>query len=445
MRTRLSTPEPFEYTRLDPYKPQIRLLQLERASGQVCCCLNQFNLDALPRYRALSYTWGPDRPKQSVLINGKTFQVGKNLFDFLTRAFENGISEKTYIWIDQICIDQSNTHDAIRERNDQVSRMDKIYASAEQVDVWLGVGSSDVENYLKSMSSSRDLLLPNVWHPGYRAFESLPYWSRAWVVQEMYLAKRLRFIYGTSSLRVDGNERRVPFSRFATSIQLVRERATGELNSVWDRDQSTSLTRIATSPLLNLKCSRVHDRLYAFQALFDEQYRVDVNYEWTPAQLFDALMDKLALASPDQKYDLNEFEAFANRLDITPTDFSRTLRRLKKEGKIIDASRMELDMRERSYSRWAPKFNPECRRDRTWMRKFWLRVQDVKQSGRPEMSKPYFPDADTWHTKHHWEDEYQGKSKGKRLLSLLLCCAACFITLARLLKALGKLLVSKRN
>lgn len=91
------TPEPFEYTGLDLRKPQIRLLQLERTSVQVRVRLTHFYSDALPSYRALSYTWGPGRPRKTIVVNGKTFKVGKNLFDFLARAFENGITQYTYI------------------------------------------------------------------------------------------------------------------------------------------------------------------------------------------------------------------------------------------------------------------------------------------------------------------------------------------------------------
>jgi hypothetical protein len=49
------------------------------------------------------------------------------------------------IWIDAICIDQSNT----QERNQQVSMMGDVYGSATTVWVWLGPGTKDSDKAFK--------------------------------------------------------------------------------------------------------------------------------------------------------------------------------------------------------------------------------------------------------------------------------------------------------
>jgi hypothetical protein len=57
------------------------------------------------------------------------------------RALSGG--NATTLWIDQICINQSD----VKEKTEQVKVMGRIYRSAEQVRVWLGPaadGSDDL-------------------------------------------------------------------------------------------------------------------------------------------------------------------------------------------------------------------------------------------------------------------------------------------------------------
>lgn len=113
------------------------------------------------------------------------FRVRQNLWDFLYRARANGITG--YLWIDAICIDQTR----VRERNHQVNVMGDIYLKAECVIVWLGEcshddrdGLCDVPRLLTQKGANKRVAMA--------ALEcvSLPYWTRAWVMQEYYLARR---------------------------------------------------------------------------------------------------------------------------------------------------------------------------------------------------------------------------------------------------------------
>ncbi|OAL43075.1 heterokaryon incompatibility, partial [Pyrenochaeta sp. DS3sAY3a] len=85
-----------------------------------------------PSYSCLSYMWGDPEEQHAILINGKTFKVRRNLWDFLrvaqTKLFNN------FLWIDALCIDQQNT----QERNHQVQQMGNIYSRAKTVLLWLG-------------------------------------------------------------------------------------------------------------------------------------------------------------------------------------------------------------------------------------------------------------------------------------------------------------------
>lgn len=106
-----------------------------------------------------------------------------------------------YIWVDQICIDQSNTV----ERNAQVSLMGQIYARARNVIAWLGRHDRDAEDaigYIKRRNLSRGPRSFKTWKSERRwALDALganPYWSRLWVVQEFVLAPRITIMCNSS-------------------------------------------------------------------------------------------------------------------------------------------------------------------------------------------------------------------------------------------------------
>src|ERR1700744_1809278 len=128
----------FTYKPLIPERYQIRLLQLMPGkNGPIKCKLYHVDPEYPRTYRAVSYAWGPPRPKREIRVNGKRFEVGENLWLFLDALRrQTDIQERLKdkgLWIDQICIDQSCTD----ERNAQVQLMEHIYSNAEVL-VWLG-------------------------------------------------------------------------------------------------------------------------------------------------------------------------------------------------------------------------------------------------------------------------------------------------------------------
>lgn len=90
-------------------------------------------------YLAGSYIWGSDAHTLPIILNGTRFLIRKNLLDFL-RVFRNEHAS-TIIWIDAICIDQSN----FSERTQQVALMSGIYGKASAVAIWLGSSSEKLE------------------------------------------------------------------------------------------------------------------------------------------------------------------------------------------------------------------------------------------------------------------------------------------------------------
>lgn len=132
--------DPYRYRPL--YGDQIRLLHLSAGlyHDELIVTLEHVDLKQQPKYEALSYTWGTSFKDCHVSFRTgtgvKKIAITKNLEAALLRL--RSVEQTRVIWIDQVCINQ----DDIRERSSQVSRMGLIYASAFQVCIWIGEGTS---------------------------------------------------------------------------------------------------------------------------------------------------------------------------------------------------------------------------------------------------------------------------------------------------------------
>ncbi|KAF8850570.1 hypothetical protein BDZ45DRAFT_696624 [Acephala macrosclerotiorum] len=116
-----------------------RLLELLPGNDdeQITCLLAEAPIDDPPRYSALSYTWGTTPRTKTVLVNDQNFLVTNNLWVALWHL--RLPDRKRIIWIDAICIDQSN----IEERSRVVLRMKDIYERADEIIAWLGPEGSE--------------------------------------------------------------------------------------------------------------------------------------------------------------------------------------------------------------------------------------------------------------------------------------------------------------
>lgn len=140
--------EKFQHTPL-PSLPNfdgtfIRLINLRPAAlatDPIVCDIRPSDL--FERYTALSYSWatenGDDTPRHEIAISGMSKSIGTNLFVALTRLRLQ--DSPRLIWIDALCINQ----DDVPERNAQVRQMWEIYARAEEVVAWLGLGQPEVD------------------------------------------------------------------------------------------------------------------------------------------------------------------------------------------------------------------------------------------------------------------------------------------------------------
>ncbi|KAF2193343.1 hypothetical protein K469DRAFT_550406, partial [Zopfia rhizophila CBS 207.26] len=130
----------FRYTPIQRDSRTIRVASLLPAPYFNCDIkleLYEISLDSLPKYKALSYVWGSPLYKAPISINGGLLSVTLNCE--LALRYLRGRYEDITLWIDAICIDQTN----LAERSHQVSLMGGIYKCAEEVVVWIGNDQSE--------------------------------------------------------------------------------------------------------------------------------------------------------------------------------------------------------------------------------------------------------------------------------------------------------------
>ncbi|KAK4235291.1 heterokaryon incompatibility protein 6, OR allele [Achaetomium macrosporum] len=196
--------------------------------------IDEVELDENLEFNALSYVWGDhraplgqdnsrNRAKRSfkILCNGQTMSVTYNLFCFLRRlssARQGALKDirGMPLWVDQLCINQSDN----AERTVQVAMMDRVYAQAGKVVSWLGESDFQIDGAVRLLGRLKDVPLGRVTSPNFDvaqlvkdipnddwlalgALVSRPYFKRAWIVQEIAMAKELLIVCGDYELRWD--------------------------------------------------------------------------------------------------------------------------------------------------------------------------------------------------------------------------------------------------
>jgi hypothetical protein len=306
--------ERFAYRPLDTSVDGIRLVILEPSTtteGVLQCRLVHVTFGQMPKYEALSYTWGIKDPQNDILLNDKTFPVRRNLRDALLQLRK--LDDERVLWIDAICINQ----DDIPERNQQVRNMPHIYSRAQMVLVWLGIANEfedicrwkDEEGY-EPVSSIR---LNDKFGQFLSKMSSVDYWHRVWIVQEIGKARKIRIHYGKIG---------VDWELFIGTMRLYRQNLSLQ-GSLPLRLADLMLDKYGNGyKLENLikthqkaLCEDVRDRIYGFTGLANDTYgRLSMDYGKTP---FDVWEDVVRFRNADRtvsQHDILEFAGFARQL-----------------------------------------------------------------------------------------------------------------------------------
>ena len=226
-----------QYSSLDPSRREIRLIVLHPAPTTGCpgdmleMSLIKTTLFAPEPYTALSYTWGDQRSRYPVRINGANLTIGHNLHQALTQ-FRSERSNDLTLWVDAVCINQAD----VRERELQVCLMRNIYKGAGEVLVWLGpaavvAGETVIFSFLHDLAAIergdiqddlRHAMVPRPetvqWleqqaRESYGAYLKLwvgvadlldsPWFSRMWIIQEAVMGKAVTVVRGSTATSWD--------------------------------------------------------------------------------------------------------------------------------------------------------------------------------------------------------------------------------------------------
>jgi hypothetical protein len=209
--------ENFEYESILP-EGSIRVLELwsGKQDEPVRCRLKQIEVEREQgKYDALSYVWGNPNDVTSIICNGRRLSITKSLANALQALRDT--KKKRILWADAICINQSDT----TEKGHQVKNMGHIYEHARRVIIWLGKDTEGIArdcfgliresvNYLereleiygetRKIPALDDSCLLSRDKTKWKQLEklsSLEWFSRAWVVQEVGLAREGILVWGT--------------------------------------------------------------------------------------------------------------------------------------------------------------------------------------------------------------------------------------------------------
>lgn len=202
--------KPLEYEPLG--HQQIRLLRLSPGAvdDPLIAVLEHHDLQAVPDYDALSYTWGTGSMSDKVCFQDGSGPSGSfiNVWGSLSgalRAIRRTSATPTLVWVDYICVNQAD----LVERSSQVQLMGQIYRRAETVIVWLGEDAGPAtKNGIRAIQYFVDPSRVETEAPWYDnpersiagfvdIFRRL-WWYRVWTVQEAVLARRVKLLCGTS-------------------------------------------------------------------------------------------------------------------------------------------------------------------------------------------------------------------------------------------------------
>jgi hypothetical protein len=259
---------------LERDKKQIRLLKIERSVegfwNTPCCTLETVDLLSATPYIALSYEWGgSDAAPKKARINGQILTIKVNLYNFFCyfrASSANG--ENTYLWIDQVSIDQFS----VEERNHQIGLMSEIYSKAWLVIAWLGCTDEAQQAAEKISKHSASIwtvltLLTNT------------YFDRLWIIQELLLAQQLYLLCGNIWFRPHAMMEHLP--NYNDSIaQEAQQTGYPSTFLIWDSIHGKNQRTLAhcLKHYSRNKCTNPRDKVYGLLGIVLENERPPVDY-----------------------------------------------------------------------------------------------------------------------------------------------------------------------
>ncbi|KAH7327547.1 heterokaryon incompatibility protein-domain-containing protein, partial [Rhexocercosporidium sp. MPI-PUGE-AT-0058] len=326
----------YEYQPLSNDRKQIRLIKLlpgERGDF-IRCEILAVRLDAVPPYEALSYVWGDPTQTVKICVHHRVFEVTKNLYSALLRLRQTK-TERT-LWIDAIAINQAD----FNEKCHQIALMRNIYKGASTVVMWLGepkivemplksgspkepakqslglkspLAESSVKSHSEisspaegnaSSSSKQGAVTVQAWIKSAQELRGIltsPYWERAWILQEIVLARTPIVYYGSHIM---------PFNELLRAGQAFElhyticcskwgEKAYRNNHTYWTELYhgfsntasnpplpALSLSRVMSSGIAKRQATDARDLVYGVLGLVQGEIHIEADYTLSVAEVF---------------------------------------------------------------------------------------------------------------------------------------------------------------
>jgi hypothetical protein len=189
----------------------IRLLRIDSTRRTALCSLETVNLADAVDFWAVSYRWGSEeKPVALRITNGSNQDAGyipmnTNCAAAVAALIPTGVR---YLWIDAICINQ----DDLAEKALQVPLMGRIYSQASLVTGHLCTESQFsfgllihrmVQTFANEKKYNFDSGGSILIYRALSEFLQNDYFQRAWILQEMVLAKSFLLIHGKDCIYFD--------------------------------------------------------------------------------------------------------------------------------------------------------------------------------------------------------------------------------------------------
>jgi hypothetical protein len=256
---------------------RLMVLQPGKRHDPIVVQLRALSATSVPEYDALSYVWGDPQAVIPILVNGIPTPITVNLHAALVQVRSPHTSR--VLWTDALCINQQDP----QERSQQVIIMGSIYARARLVLACMGTspdgGAGRIASFLNDYAPvMRSGAVPPTQDSRWRSFGPLlrkPWFTRAWVLQEVGLAKDPRVVYDDVDFSYRDLMAAVKWLTFYDSAApatlgipglLIHTLWTDWSDDNWNRDpflQHCGLLDLLDHAAL-LDCQDPRDRIYAF-------------------------------------------------------------------------------------------------------------------------------------------------------------------------------------
>lgn len=319
----------YQYRRLNyTLGQEIRLIELLPGlpSDDIRCNIVHVNLDDNPEFEAVSYTWatedGDDTLSKTIYTsNNAAISVTANCLSALRQL--RRISSIRRLWVDAVCIDQTNTS----ERNHQVTMMTQIYTKAVNVRICIEdlqtrpfvdhpvpIDYGPLFEWLPNPTN----FIPELIYRSLKRLISLRYFQRVWVIQEVALA---RVLY----LHV--NYREILFSR--AILQYIQRKYPTKGVLSWDTSSKIADVLTCLRAGRGVQCADPKDKVFAVLGLMEPVARslIPINYALKVEELYayvgiafikiykrmDIIRDLLHCSSQGLRMDDEIFEQYLTR------------------------------------------------------------------------------------------------------------------------------------